>query len=241
MAMAVRDIEPEEGGAATASERPAPGSSRALAFGRAQRHSRRVRVLKLALPLAAALIAAAFAIYSYLASPAPAPMEADTSAFAEGKLVMAHPKLEGFTRQNLPYSMSALRAIQDVSSENVIQLEEINARLPLGGDNFATIAARHGVYDRDKNTIELDSDFTVTTTDGMVAKLKSAFLDIGKGNMKTGDPVDITRDGTRIESDSMSVLEHGKILVFEKRVRVNIDPAVSKAANQGNGESDAIR
>lgn len=75
----------------------------------------------------------------------------------------------------------------------------------------------------------------------MVVKLKSAFLDMGKGNMKTNDPVDITRDGSHISSDTMSVENNGKILIFEKRVRVNIDPAKLKTAENQSGETNAAQ
>ncbi|TKA98609.1 MAG: LPS export ABC transporter periplasmic protein LptC, partial [Mesorhizobium sp.] len=96
-------------------------------------------------------------------------------AFADGKLVMANPKLNGFTKQNLPYSMTALRAIQDVSKQGIIDLEGIKAKLPIAADNTAAIDATHGTYDRDGNTLSLTSDVTVSTTDGVVAKFKSVY------------------------------------------------------------------
>ncbi|TGV93934.1 LPS export ABC transporter periplasmic protein LptC, partial [Mesorhizobium sp. M2E.F.Ca.ET.154.01.1.1] len=65
------------------------------AFDRARRHSRRVRVLKFAVPLLAAAIAIAFPIYSYLAAPVSISVQADGTAFSDGKLVMANPKLNG--------------------------------------------------------------------------------------------------------------------------------------------------
>lgn len=241
-AMAAQATEPARGdSAAVAPEQAPPGSPRAAAFGRARRHSRRVRFLKFALPLAAAAIAVAFPLYSYLAAPAVVPVEAEATAFSDGKLVMAHPKLEGFTKQNLPYSMMAQRAIQEVTRESVIQLEGIEAKLPLSAGNFAEIHAAHGVYDREKNTFDLDREFTVATTDGMTARLKSAFLDIGKGNMKTSEPVEIAGRGTRITSDTMSVEDHGKVLVFDRNVRVNIDPATAEAAKQGGNEPNAVQ
>jgi lipopolysaccharide export system protein LptC len=42
--------------------------------------------------------------------------------------------------------------------------------------------------------------------------------------MTTTRPVDIRLDGSRITSDSMQVVDNGKVLIFEKRVRVDIDP-----------------
>ncbi|TIL82599.1 MAG: LPS export ABC transporter periplasmic protein LptC, partial [Mesorhizobium sp.] len=87
------------------------------------------------------------------------------------------------------------------------------------------INAPRGSFNRDGNTMSLTSDVTITTTDGLAAKFKSVFLDMGKGTMKTNDPVDVSRGGSRITADSMSVQDSGKIVVFENRVRVNIDPA----------------
>jgi lipopolysaccharide export system protein LptC len=229
--------------ASTVDGEPQDGSEadRAAAFGRAQQHSRRVRRLKLVLPVVAIAIAIAFPVYSYLVTPVIVAVKTDDSAFSDGKLVMANPKLEGFTKQNLPYVMTAIRAIQEVSKENVIALEGINAKLPIDAKTTAILDASTGTYDREKNTLDLNSTITITTTDGMVAKLKSAFLDMGKGNMKTTEPVDISRAGSRITSQAMSVEDNGKVLIFEKRVRVNIDPAKAKAANKTSGDPNATQ
>lgn len=216
-------------------------ATRAAAFDRAQQHSRRVRRLKFILPLVALAILIAFPIYSYIVTPVTVAVKTNDSAFSDGKLVMANPKLEGFTKQNLPYAMTAVRAIQEVSKEHLIALEGISARLPIDSDITAVVDASTGTYDRDKNTLDLNSEITITTNDGMVAKLKSAFLDMGKGNMKTNEPVDISRAGSRITSDTMSVEDNGKVLIFEKRVRVNIDPTQAKAANKTSGDPNATQ
>jgi lipopolysaccharide export system protein LptC len=220
---------------------PVPPGERAVAFGRAQRHSRRVRVLKFALPLVAGVIAVAFPLYSYMVAPPAVAIQSDSSVLTDGKLVMAHPKLSGFTKDNLPYSMIAQRAVQDAANQGLVQLDGIDAKLPMSPKVNAAIEATKGFYNRDANTLELQQDIVVTTTDGMVAKLKSAFLDMGKGTMKTDDPVDITRNGSRINSDTMIVQDRGKVLVFEKRVRVNIDPATMKAAENTDGAANAVQ
>jgi lipopolysaccharide export system protein LptC len=237
--MLARPIEPTNAEAVLAS--PADGRTRGDAFDRAQRHSRRVRVLKFAVPVAAALIAVAFPVYSYLAAPVAVKVQAEGTAFSNGKLVMANPKLNGFTKQKQPYSMTALRAIQDVSTQGIIELEGIDAKVPIAPDNVAAVKASHGTYDRDGNTMNLTSDVTITTTDGMQAKFKSVFLDMGKGTMKTGDPVDVSRGGSRITADTMSVQDNGKVLVFENKVRVNIDSAALKAAQGNSGETNAAQ
>jgi lipopolysaccharide export system protein LptC len=235
--MLARSNEPTNADAALAPT--APASTRGDAFDRAQRHSRRVRVMKFAVPLLAAGIAVAFPVYSYLAAPVSISIQADGTAFSDGKLVMANPKLNGFTKGKLPYSLTALRAIQDVGKQDIIELEGIHAKLPLTADNVATVEAKRGIYNRSANTMDMTSDVTVTTTDGVEAKFKSVFLDMGKGSMKTGDPVDVSRDGSRITAGSMAVEENGRVVVFENKVSVHIDPATMKAAEAKSGESNA--
>ncbi|SFP63668.1 lipopolysaccharide export system protein LptC [Mesorhizobium sp. NFR06] len=229
----------ETSDAAAASAPVTHGGTRGDAFNRAQRHSRRVRVLKFAVPLLAVAIAVAFPVYSYLKAPVSISVQADGTAFSNGKLVMANPKLNGFTKQKLPYSLTAIRATQDVGQQAVIDLEGINAKLPVATDNVVSVDAAHGIYNRDANTMDLTSDVSVTTTDGLVATFKSIFLDMGKGSMKTSNPVDVSRGGSRITADSMSVEDNGRLVVFENRVRVNIDPAGLKAAGVNSGEQNA--
>jgi lipopolysaccharide export system protein LptC len=122
-----------------------------------------------------------------------------------------------------------------------VELEDIDATLPLDADTVATVVTDHGVYDRDKNTLDINTEVRMTTSGGMSATLKSAFLDIGKGVLRTADPVHITTNGSTITSDSMSISDNGKVLVFEKRVRVNIDPVQMKSRQQASGELDAAQ
>ena len=137
--MLARTTQPE---AAANGDLAASAAPRDAAFGRAQRHSRRVRTLKFALPLAAIAIAIAFPLYSYLAAPPAVAISADSSAFADGKLVMANPKMQGLTKQNLPYAMKAVRAVQDTASQNIVQLEGISATLPVNASLSASVDAK---------------------------------------------------------------------------------------------------
>jgi lipopolysaccharide export system protein LptC len=213
--------------------------SREAEFHSAQHHSRRVRFLKVVLPSLGVAMALGFFGYSYISTPMKLSMDVASSAISNGKLVMSNPKLEGVTKDNLSYSMTASRALQKLDNTGSIELEGMKAKLPVNDKNWAMIDAPKGVYDSGKNTLDITSEITVTTTDGMAAKLKSAFIDLGKGDLKTGDPVDIALKGTKIAADSMTVLENGKVLVFDKRVRVEISPDRFKTAEEANGDTNA--
>lgn len=85
------------------SQAASASAARAVAFGRAERHSRRVRRLKVVLPFLALGLAAVFAGIYLVNRPAPVEVASvEDQAFSEGKLVMSNPKLEGFTRDGRP-------------------------------------------------------------------------------------------------------------------------------------------
>ncbi|MDI6027427.1 LPS export ABC transporter periplasmic protein LptC [Corticibacterium sp. UT-5YL-CI-8] len=234
--MTGRPIEVAGGAVASSGTGIAPASSREAAFDKARRHSNLVRILKFALPVAAIAIAVAFLGKSYMAAPSAIEIKSDDTAFSDGKLVMANPKLDGYTKDNQPYSMTARRAVQDASNQGVVELEGIDASLPLDKDNMAKVEAQRGVFDRDKNTLNLSQAITLTTTDGIVALFQSAFLNMAEGEMTTSEPVQIKLDGSTINSDSMNVLQNGKVFVFENKVRVTIEPQRYQTMRQDNGD-----
>ncbi|WP_442579930.1 LPS export ABC transporter periplasmic protein LptC [Mesorhizobium sp. ASY16-5R] len=202
----------------------APGGSaaeRSAMFHNAARHSRIVGVLKIALPSLALIMAAIFIFQSYRSTPL-AEITAEDTAVSEGKLVMASPKLEGFTNDNRPYSVSALRAVQDIANDAVVELQEISATVPVDATRSAKIETARGLFDRMTNILDIKSEINITTSDGAVARLASALLDMGAGRMSSDQPVEIHYKGGSISSDTMSVEDRGKVVVFDKRVRVHI-------------------
>ena len=216
-----------------------PGSRTDDAFVRAQRHSRRVRWLKVWLPAFAVAGVIGFVGWSYVSIPTVAGISIEGAGISDGKLVMANPKLDGFTRDKLPYTMTALRAVQDLKDTNMVRLEGIDAKLPIDPKNSAKVVAKSGIYDNAKNTLVFDSPMTVTTTDGMTARLNSASIDMNAGSMSTGDPVEILLNGSRITALSMNMADNGRVIVFENRVRVDLEPG-KPADRAANGGSNAV-
>lgn len=192
-------------------------------FRAAQRHSIRVRVLKTALPVAAIALGAVFSWYTFLATPA-APVKVEVNNGGEaGKLVMSNPQLNGYTKDNRPYSMIAEKAVQDAKNSGSIALEGISAELPVGDDGSAKVEAASGIYDNANGRLQLDKDFTVTTNEGLRAVMRSADVNLKSGQVTTDKPVDIRNGNTHITADSMQIKESGKIVIFDSKVRVVID------------------
>ena len=229
------------------SDRAVPTSSvedlslarREAAFAGARRHSRMVRLFKVMLPALGVLLGGGFLAYSYLLSPSGFSVDISESGISDGKLVMANPTMNGYTADDLPYSMKASRAIQDLSMTGAITLEEIDAKLPLSGGTWAFVTAAGGIYDDTGNTLDINTPVTFKTSDGMVANFQSAFLDIQSGELTTSDPVEIVQGGSRITADKFRVLEKGDVFLFEDRVRMKIDPSEMKTASTSKSAGES--
>lgn len=208
-------------------------------FERERRRSRNVRRLKVALPVLAVLMAAGLAGKSLLARMGEVSIDLAGTSIQNGRLIMANPRMAGFNAENRPYEMQAARAAQAISDDDVVELETIGARLPVGTDQWATVDAASGKLVKSQNRLEIDSPAVIRTTDGMVARLESATIDIADGTMQTSDPVQIDRNGSTISADSLSVTEGGTVMVFQNRVKVHIrGKQVDTAAATGSENAD---
>ena len=215
-----------------------PTPSRAAAFADARQHSRRVRLLKTGLPLAALALAALFAAWSWSFGYGDAvAINLDSAALSDGKLVMANPRLAGLSADNEPYTMTALRAVQDPATPSVIALEAIDADLPFGGGQRARVVAGSGIVDRGSGTMTIPVPVTVTTSDDMVMRLADARVDMKAGALVTDSPVDIETPRGHITADSMRVADRGRKVVFEKRVRLIVVPEKFKEAPAGGADA----
>jgi lipopolysaccharide export system protein LptC len=205
------------------------------AFSHAQRHSRRVRVLKIVLPTLAVMATVGFFATSWLATPLGVSFDLGATAIEDGRIVMSDPRLDGFTGNDRPYSMAASRAMQDLGNTNIIDLEGIEAKLPFDDANWVNIAAKSGTLDRTANTLNLNDKIELSTDTGITAVLQSAKVDFRGGNLDSDTPVDITLSGARIEADSFQVRDRGAVMIFDKRVRMEIEPQRLQTAKSGEG------
>lgn len=235
--MSSNALEKREAHAAAApASRPVPRDAsaanvrKARAYRHAHRHSVRVRVLKIALPVLAVLFVGAFILFTYAPGVPLDKIELGAGTIQNGKLIMANPVLKGFTKDKLPYHMTAARAIQDVGDNNIVDLQDIRASIPIDSKNMATIGAKSGSYDNAARTLKIDSALTVKTDDGMTATLRSANIEMKSGSLQTDEPVEIDGKGSHIRAQSMKVEDRGRVLIFEKNVRLTITPDQSKSA-----------
>jgi lipopolysaccharide export system protein LptC len=201
------------------------GTASAVAYQKAARHSSRVRLLKIVLPSIAIVIGLAFAVVSILRSYMPADLQVDSASIEDGKIVMLNPAISGRNKDGISYSMKAERALQDMKTPDVITLENIRAKMPVNETTVAEVEAATGIYNRDRNLLDMTAPFTIRLNTGLEASFRSAHLDIDGGQMSTNEPVSIHSREASIVAQSLRMTDKGKVTIFEGNVVVDVDPA----------------
>lgn len=198
-----------------------------VVFEAAERHSIRIKFLKIILPLIATLIALLFCWFTFFSAPSHGDLVIINGGDDNGKLTMTQPKLEGYTSTNQRYALSAQKAIQNPSNTGMIELQNISAILPLGGRGEAHVSAEAGFYDNINGRLNLTKPFSVKTSDGIVARLQNANINLATTQLTTSDPVDIKRGGQHLKAGRLQISNKGQVLSFHDGVRLVIDNTIS--------------
>ncbi|QCI98957.1 LPS export ABC transporter periplasmic protein LptC [Agrobacterium larrymoorei] len=196
----------------------------------ARRHSARVKKLKVALPVAAALVSLAFIGVSLARTWVPDEVSLQSATIEDGKIVMEKPALAGRNNKGFDYSMNADRALQDITSPNLMTLEKVLAAVPMN-DIVAQVVAQEGIFDRATNKLKMTAPFDINLSNGLKAKFQSANVDLKAGTMDSTDPVSITTQEGSIVAESLHIADNGKTITFSGQVRARI--AASTIQNAG--------
>lgn len=200
------------------------------AYAMAKRHSARVRRLKVALPIAATAISLAFIGVSLARTWIPDEVSLQSASIEDGKIVMEKPALAGRNNKGFDYSMNADRALQDISSPNLMTLEKVLAAVPMN-DIVAQVVAQQGILDRTTNRLKMTAPFDINLSNGLKARFQSANVDLKAGTMESDQRVDITTKEGSIVAESLRIADNGKTIVFSGQVRARI--AASTIQNAG--------
>jgi lipopolysaccharide export system protein LptC len=205
---------------------------RARAYAQARRHSIRVRFYKLAIPLGTAV---ALAFLAFILAGPRERIEGLTLGpitLSGTKVTMESPRLTGYHKDAQPYEVTATSATQDVRKPHIVELKEMQARMTVDEHGqTAHLEAAAGVFDTQKEQLNLQQDVRVTTTSGHEARLKSAAIDFKAGTVMSREPVTVKLTNGVIEADALEITDRGKIIAFSGRVRAVLDAGATSAAS----------
>ena len=195
-------------------------ASRGRAFAAAERHSRLVRLLRIATPAASL---AAVAVMTFVAVFNPFRREIGLSVnelSVDGtKIVMNHPRLTGARTDGRGYVVNAAKAIQDVAHPTMVELREIDGDIATADDSRLRVTALVGFYDNARQFLKLAQNVHLRSPSYDVS-LDSADIDFKSGVYRSDQPVTVvTSNGATVRADSAEAHDNGAELTFNGHVR----------------------
>jgi lipopolysaccharide export system protein LptC len=201
--------------------RPAPLPSAARIA--ADRHSRRVRRLKILLPTAAVLVVLVIVAVAWVQARLQGTLDVKNVLFSKDGLTMVEPHLSG-NAKGRSYDVSAQRAVQNIQNPKIIGLEGIDGRIEMADGTWTKIESVHGVYDGTREWLTLDGSVKVTTSNGWHAESEHAEADLTNGHITSNRTVRITGATGRIDADGIDVTDGGHRVLFTGNVHLLILP-----------------
>ena len=187
------------------------------AFRSARRHSRLVRLLRIALPLAVVLGLIGVTLVTYfnpLRMLAKLPIDIDNLVVSGTKVTMEQPRLSGFTHDARAYELTATAAAQDLTKPDIVELHNLHAKLQMLDKSTMELSATTGIYDTKAESLKLDNNILLSSSTGYQGRLTEATIDIPKGHVVSTHPVELKMLQGTLNANGLEVVNSGELIRF---------------------------
>ena len=187
------------------------------AFRSARRHSRAVRIMRIAIPLAVLLGLTGISLVTYfnpLRMLAKLPINMNDLVVSGTKITMEQPRMSGFTRDGRAYEFTAVAAAQDLTKPDIIELRDIHAKLQMQDKSMMDMSADTGIYNTKLETLKLERNIVLTSSNGNKGRLSEAMIDVRKGNVVSDQPVELEFLQGTLNANRLEVIDSGDLVRF---------------------------
>ncbi len=192
--------------------RPDPAKFRAAA-----RHSRWVRLLRRAIPVGIAAVVALLIFEAYF-NPfrVLANIRVDPSKIiiSGTRIKMGSPRYAGYTSDNRPYEVTAQAASQDITKPDLIDLEDIWAKMEMQDKSTMVMTAKTGHYNSKIDRLVLSNEIRLNTSTGHAARLHDATIEIKKGSVVSENPVELEFLRGTLNANQLQIEDQGALMRF---------------------------
>ena len=204
------------------------------AYRAALRHSRYVRMLRIAVLAGIAAVLLWVTLENYLPTPGGMriPGEIGNLVIKGTKITMQQPKLTGFTADARPYEFTANAANQDINNPDNVELQQLHANLQMEDKSTVEMTAPSGDYDMKADKLVLHDDIALASSTGYAARLKEAVIDMRSGDVISDKPVWVKLLNGFLNAKRMKISENGNVIHFEGGVSMTLHPDQDKANGQ---------
>ena len=208
----------------------------AQAFRRARRHSRRVRILRIAIPIVLVLIVGGFSFATWL-DPwrllYKLPRDIAGLTISGTKITMVAPKLSGYTRDARWYEFTAASAAQDLTKPDAVELRGVRAVVEMQDKTRLNLVAAEGIFERKAGLLTLSRDIVLTTSGGFQMNMSEAVVDIATGDIVSSKPVELKTQEAHLNANRLEVINAGELVRFDGGVSMLLTPEPESAEGAG--------
>ena len=205
-------------------------------FAAAARHSRMVRLLRIAVPAVVALallVIIGISIFNPFRLLLPKlPLDIGNLVVSGSKITMESPHLSGYSPDKRPYEVWARTATQDLNDPDHVTLGDLRAKVLMEDRTTVAMEAKSGLFDSKQQQLDLRKDIFLQSSSGYEARLSQALIDIGKGTVTSKEHVDVKLLNGTLTADGLSIVDGGEVVRFEGHVVMNLvmdNPAANAA------------
>ena len=201
----------------------------------AGRHSILVRAVRVGLPIVVIGGLTALVLNAYF-KPMQVfeklPSVSGKLAVQGSKITMELPRIAGFTRDQRAYELNAETAVQDISSPDIVELQNLRARMELQDKDVVIVTANSGTYSTKADKVVLRDQIVVTSQQGYKALLREAAIEMKKGNVVSEQPVELRLPNGMLRANRLEIVDSGELIRFGGGVVLDIDGEKPAGASQ---------
>jgi lipopolysaccharide export system protein LptC len=133
-------------------------------------------------------------------------------------IMMERAEMKGYRDSDTPFVVTAGKAIQDIKQPQIVNLSDLKSTIAMPDKTNANIAAENGIYDTQKQILEVSGQVMIETRQYTV-RMKSATVNFSENSVVSKEPVNVSAVGGVISADEFSVFDNGARILFNGRVR----------------------
>jgi len=196
------------------------------AFRLAARHSRNVRFLRVAVPalVVAAVVALGLAAWfspARLLAKLPTGASLSSLGISGTRITMELPRLEGYTRDQRPYVLTAKSAAQDLTKPDRVELSDLHAKMETAEKSVVEMSAASGLYHSKADQLILHDRIVLTSSTGYEGHLTEAVVDMHSGHIVSDKPVEVKLLNGMLNANRLEV--EGDLIRFDGGVTLDLD------------------
>jgi lipopolysaccharide export system protein LptC len=191
-------------------------------FRAAARHSRHVRLLRKALPVGVALVLGWLAFKPFRI-PGSLQVIPGSVAISGTRITMGSPRYDGFTSDGRQYEVTARAASQDITKPDIVDLNDIWAKVHLQDNATVEMTAVSGVYDSKQDRLTLKEQIILSSSTGYAGRLRDAVVEVKKGTAVSESPVELTLLNGTLSANRLEIEDHGDVIRFGRGVVMNLN------------------